>query len=63
MEIKLTSWYVIILLHFAGEAGAKEKELGEHGESMSARTHREETDTHKANTQLPANTFLPFTSI
>ncbi len=33
MEIKLTSWYVIILLHFAGEGG-KGKDLGEHDESM-----------------------------
>lgn len=33
MEIKLTSWDVIILLHITGERG-KSRDLREHGESM-----------------------------
>lgn len=59
MEIKMTSWYVIILLHFTGEGG-KGKGLGEHGKSMLAACKCREKNPHeKANMLLSTNTF-PF---
>lgn len=60
-EKRLTSWYVIILLHIAGEEGK-----GMISEKTRACTHihtEREKDTLKANTLPSVNTFLPFTSI
>lgn len=68
MEIKLTSWYVIILLHFAGEWREVWARISQNMLSACKPRHtlahtEPGKDTNKANTKPSANTSLPFTSI